>query len=573
MDWLKNVTNAVAVAVVAGFIGAWLGGVFNEFVWSPGRTLLGAANLFRAKQEGPEDRFRFVLCWLQNDKDGKDTRIVAQAFRSIQGVSLVRSAQVVEASGAADDWRPDMLSNARAVLERWNADLAVVGVVKEPGKVLSLWFVTRTGDGTLERGDEPYVLKDATLGKDFHDDLQAQLAAAALTAVTPLADTTVRRRVLRGELRTATEKLNRLVRNSARRKAEVQAAMEAGLSTALVALGKPEIGTELFERAVTGYRAALQIFTLERHPEQWAHAMNDLGVALVALAERETGSKRLEEAVSVYRGALEERTRGRAPLAWAMTQNNLGVALATIGERESSTIRLEEAIIAYRAALGERTRDREALVWAATQNNLANALVRLYKLQGEHKHLDEGIATYRLALEERTRNRVPLQWAHTQRNLGGALIERGKRDKSNEDLIGAVTLFRAVLGEHTRERLPMDWAATQIGLGAALRALAEQEQSANRLADAVDAYRAALQVLSPEESPLAWAMAQNNLGNALRKWAAYENSTARLKEASQAYQSALNVLNAGGGSARFRDEVEQLLEHTLRELNDRQWQQ
>ena len=573
MDWLKNITNAVSVAVIAGVIGAWLGGVFNEFVWSPGRTLLGATNVFRAKQGGPEDRFRFVLCWLQNDRDGNDTRIVAQAFSSIQGISLVRSARVVKASGAADDWRPELLSNARAVLKRWNADLAVVGVVKEPGKVLSLWFVTRSDDGTLERGDDPYVLEDATLGKDFHDDLQAQLAAAALTAIAPLADTTVRRRVLREELRTATEKLARLVRNSVGRKAEVQAAMEAGLSTALVALGKRETGTEFFERAVTGYRAALEIFTRERHPEQWAHVMNDLGVALVALAERETGSKRLEEAVSVYRGALEERTRERAPLAWAMTQNNLGVALATIGERESSSTRLDEAIVAYRAALEERTREREPLVWAVTQNNLANALVRLYKLQGGHEHLDEGIATYRSALEERTRNRVPLQWAYTQRNLGGALVERGKRDASSEDLTDAVAVFRAVLREHTRERLPIDWAAAHIGLGAALRALAEQEESPNRLAEAVDAYRAALRVLSPEETPLAWAMAQNNLGNALRTWATYEDSTARLEEASEAYQSALNVLNAGGGSARFRSEVEQLLEHTIRVLNSRQGQQ
>ena len=53
MDWLKNITNAVSVAVIAGVIGAWLGGVFNEFVWSPGRTLLGATNVFRAKQGGP----------------------------------------------------------------------------------------------------------------------------------------------------------------------------------------------------------------------------------------------------------------------------------------------------------------------------------------------------------------------------------------------------------------------------------------------------------------------------------------------------------------------------------------
>ena len=573
MEWLNNITKSVPAGVIAAVATAWLLGYLNQFVPSPGRTWLAATNLLRMKHGRSEDQFRFVLCWLQNDRDGNDTRIVAQAFSSIQGISLVRSARIVKASGAADDWRPAMHRSARAVLTRWNADLAVVGVVKQPGEVLSLWFAPRTDGGTLERGDQPYVLADATLGKDFHDDLQAQLATFALTAVAPLADTTVRRRVLKNELRIATGKLANLTHNSAGRRVEYQAAMEAGLATALVALGRREKGTEFFERAIAGYRAALEVFTRERFPEQWSLTMNDLGVALVALAERETGTERLEEAVSAYRAALEERTRERAPLDWAMTQNNLGVALATIGERESNAERLHEATAAYREVLEERTREREALDWAMTRNNLANALVRLYKLNGGREHLDEGIAAYRAVLEERTRNRVPLQWAQTQGNLGGALVYRGKRDSSTEDLSEAVDVFRAVLKEHTRDRLPLDWAQAQIGLGASLRALAKQEDSPKRLGEAVGAYQAALQVLSPERTPLAWAMAQNNLGNALVDVATYENSAKRLKEAIEAYRSALDVLNRGDGSARFREEVRKLVDHTVRLLNSRNTQQ
>ena len=573
MEWLNNIAIYALVPLFVVVAGAWLLGYLNQFVPSPARTWLAATNLLGAKQARSEDQFRFVLCWLQNDRDGNDTRVVAQAFSSIPGVSLVRSARIVTASGAADDWRPAMQRSARAVLTAWNADLALVGVVKQPGEVLSLWFVPRTDGGTLERGDQPYVLQDVTLGKDFHDDLQAQLAAIALTAVAPLADTTVRQRVLRTDLRIATDKLAKLTQNSAGRRAEYQAAMEAGLSTALVALGRTETGTEFFERAVKGYRAALEVFTRERLPEHWSQAMNDLGVALVALAERETGTERLKEAASAYRAALKERTRERAPLDWAMTQNNLGVALATLGERESSAERLGDAITGYRAALEERTREKEPLAWAMTQNNLANALVRLYRLQGGSEHLDEGIATYRAALEERTRNRVPLQWAQTQGNLGGALVDRGKRDSSTEDLNDAVDVFRAVLEEHTRDRLPLDWAAAHIGLGAALRALAKQEDSPKRLGEAVGAYQAALQVLSPERTPLAWTIAQNNLGNALRDLATYENSTKHLEGAREAYQSALDVLNSGNGSVRFRVEVERLLDHTVRLLNSRHTQQ
>ena len=78
--------------------------------------------------------------------------------------------------------------------------------------------------------------------------------------------------------------------------------------------------------------------------------------------------------MAAYRAALEEWTRERVPLDWAMTQMNLGNALTRLGERESGTARLEEAVAAYRAALEEQTRERVPLQWAATQMNLGIAL-------------------------------------------------------------------------------------------------------------------------------------------------------------------------------------------------------
>ncbi|QLH41082.1 MAG: tetratricopeptide repeat protein [Defluviicoccus sp.] len=89
---------------------------------------------------------------------------------------------------------------------------------------------------------------------------------------------------------------------------------------------------------------------------------NNLSNTLFRLGERESGTARLEDAVAAYRAALQEYTRERVPLQWAATQNNLGIALATLGERESDTARLEDAVAAYRAALQEYTRER--VPWA-----------------------------------------------------------------------------------------------------------------------------------------------------------------------------------------------------------------
>ena len=41
----------------------------------------------------------------------------------------------------------------------------------------------------------------------------------------------------------------------------------------------------------------------------------------------------LDNAIAAYSAALEEFTRERVPLDWATTQNNLGTALATLGAR------------------------------------------------------------------------------------------------------------------------------------------------------------------------------------------------------------------------------------------------
>ena len=97
----------------------------------------------------------------------------------------------------------------------------------------------------------------------------------------------------------------------------------------------------------------------------------NLGVVPMRIGEREKGTQHLHAAVKAFREALEEFTRQHVPLQWAMTQNNLGGALSRIGERENSTERLREAVKALRDALEEHTRQRVPLDWAMTQTTSA----------------------------------------------------------------------------------------------------------------------------------------------------------------------------------------------------------
>ena len=310
------------------------------------------------------------------------------------------------------------------------------------------------------------------------------------------------------------------------------------LGSALATLGVWDSGTARLHEAIQAYRAALEGLSRERVPLQWALTQSNLGAVLEALGERDSGTARLVEAVGIYRAALQERTRERVPLQWAETQNNLGNALRTLGERDSGTARLEEAVKVYRAALEERTRERAPLDWALTQSNLGAALTMLGERNFETARLEEAVKVQRAALEEWTRERVPFDRAATQNSLGNALVALGKRNSEAALLEEAVTLYRAALQERTCDRMPLEWAMTQNNLGIALAALGARHGASARLDEAVQAYRAALEERTCEGVPLQWATTQNNLGNALLMLGERESGIARLEEAAEAYRAA-----------------------------------
>ena len=75
------------------------------------------------------------------------------------------------------------------------------------------------------------------------------------------------------------------------------------------------------------YRNALQVYTREQLPQEWAMTQNNLGVALIDLGRRVEGrraAEMLNQAVEAYRNALQVYTRDALPKDWAATQGNSG---------------------------------------------------------------------------------------------------------------------------------------------------------------------------------------------------------------------------------------------------------
>ena len=204
----------------------------------------------------------------------------------------------------------------------------------------------------------------------------------------------------------------------------------------------------------------------------------------------------LAEAVAAYRQALEVYTRETLPQQWAMTQNNLGATLGDQGIRtggERGTLLLAEAVAAY-ASLPPGPRPR--IIWGCP----GDQGIRTGGERGTQL-LAEAVAAYRQALEVRTRETLPQQWAMTQNNLGATLGDQGIRtggERGTQLLAEAVAAYRQALEVRTRETLPPQWAQTHDNLAKAYVALEDWPNAAASYAnvlqvypDAEEAYRTA----------------------------------------------------------------------------------
>jgi tetratricopeptide (TPR) repeat protein len=616
-DWISGGLKKLAEAAIVGLIGlgaAKLGLASAKDITDPRNWPLWAALvlLFAVYQFGWPPLWRAYLRWrVPCAKPGKISVLLARLHQDNSNGALretVREAIVRELGDAVEvimwpeslrvgDGRyADANTTARSKVQKWlnakSCDLLIWGRVKGD-KTIALRFTPCEGS---ESDTRSYGLTTDTL--ELPVNFVSDLAAAVATRVVVEASSAVHMsgRYLVPLMRSSAERLEPIVKRLSPRfdadtrgsvlhsyalvretigeqagsNDDMQRAIAAfrealqewtrervpldwamiqnNLGSALTRLGDRESGTARLEEAVTAFREALQEWTRERRPLNWATIQNNLGAALMSLGERESGTARLEEAVAAFREALQERTSERVPLQWATTQNNLGAALMRLGERESNTARLEEAVATYREALQEGTRKYVPLGWAMTQNNLGNALMRLGERESGTARLEEAVTAYREALQEWTCERVPLDWAMTQNNLGAALTSLGERESESGTarLEEAVVAFHKALQERTRERVPLDWATTQTNLGTALMRLGEREGGTARLEEAVAAYRDALQEKTRERVPLDWAVTQNNLGAALMRLGERESGTRRLEEAVAAYREALAMFELAG---------------------------
>jgi len=333
------------------------------------------------------------------------------------------------------------------------------------------------------------------------------------------------------------------------------------LGTAYVTLADVEANAENCKKATKAFKEALKVYTLERFPMQYATTQNNLGTAYGTLAEVEVKAENCKKAITAYEEALKVYTLERFPTDYAMTQNNLGTAYGTLADVEAKAENCKKATKAFKEALKVYTLEHFPMDYAMAQNNLGAAYRTLAEVEATAENCKSAIKTFKEALEVRTLERFPMQYGATQNNLGTAYGRLAEVEAKAENCRKAIKAFKEALKVRTLERFPMDYAMTQNNLGAAYRTLADVEAKAENCKKAIKAFKEALKVRTLERFPMQYAMTQNNLGTAYRTLAEVEAKAENCRKAIKAYENALKVYT----KEEF-PELYKSVEHNLRLL-------
>jgi tetratricopeptide (TPR) repeat protein len=210
--------------------------------------------------------------------------------------------------------------------------------------------------------------------------------------------------------------------------------------------------------AIHRYQQALEVFTRQAYPKDWASAQNDLGEAYRNLSILRDRAENLEQAIFHYQQALEVGTRQDYPELWAAIHNNLGIAYAN-GVDGDQAENLEQAILHCQQALEVYTRDAFPDDWAMTQNNLGQAYRK--RIRGDRAdNIEQAISRYQQALEVQVNQPNREQWAGTHSNLALACLERPQGERV-ENLERVIVHTQQALEVYTCGAYPEDYARLQ----------------------------------------------------------------------------------------------------------------
>jgi transcriptional regulator with XRE-family HTH domain/tetratricopeptide (TPR) repeat protein len=320
--------------------------------------------------------------------------------------------------------------------------------------------------------------------------------------------------------------------------------------------------TALEAESIQACQAALEVFTKQNAPLQWAWVQSNLAFALAQWAVISTGGSTFagscRSALEACNAALEVLTKQNAPFPWALAQATLGFVLNLQGGFAQGAEQKEcfkEAIEHETAALEVLSKENAPILWAWAKTNIARALALLAQVplnQVQENQLEEAIKWCQEALDIYSREHAPIPWGWTYDILGRALLKKalmmeGAAQTAVLDQSARVSIQG--LSVITQQNAPFMWAEMKViaGFALTLGAIAQSDNTMRdkMLDEAITLFRSALEVFTPDSILLGWCWTQRGLGLALilksMAMAGGERNSV-LEEASEAFTITLTLL-------------------------------
>ncbi|WP_088242415.1 hypothetical protein [Calothrix rhizosoleniae] len=198
----------------------------------------------------------------------------------------------------------------------------------------------------------------------------------------------------------------------------LKARSQVGMAGALQSI--PDVDSDLLLQAKVGYEEALPILQQLASSEEVAEAKMNLGLVLQSLVPFHLA--RITDSIQAYQEAVQIFTWERYPQEYAILHNNIAIAhisMSTTGKQQDLQQAL--AIETFEEALQHINLTDCPREYAMLQNNLGNTLQCL--ATDSVDYLLRAIAAYDEALKVRNLQNTPLEYANTIANKANALFK------------------------------------------------------------------------------------------------------------------------------------------------------
>ena len=177
------------------------------------------------------------------------------------------------------------------------------------------------------------------------------------------------------------------------------AALYNTLGNLLAARAQQEQDDAGYEEAIKAFNAALEIYSQEDTPEEWAWAQYGLAAANHALGIRRQNAAPMKAAVDAATNALLVWTRQDNPVEWALTMHLLGITFHQHGMMLKGNRTLQKSVVAFKNALTELDEENTGIELMASHNNRGAVLQNLGESEGNPDRIEEAIRAYDASLD------------------------------------------------------------------------------------------------------------------------------------------------------------------------------